>query len=163
MVEVVGLKNLKQRILPPKDQFETRLKVTDGLELKVISPGQHEHLIFKKKTIIKENGAELTLDAYVALQEEIYYVGDYLRFVWHNPYEIYGPPDYVKNEVVGKINAFYFNAVENGILFHLDAYYREYGSQTPFTTSKESFYNPKSIKHPEKLSEDEYTKFLKKS
>ena len=156
----MNLRGLKKRITQ-SDALQTKLKVTENLELCITNPSGRDHLVVTGKTNVVHEKMKFTLDAVVKIGEETYHVGDYIRFVWHNPYEVMGPPDYVKNEVVGKINAFYFDEAMPWIGLGIDAHYREYGTQTPFAQLKERVFLPAQMQHfPEKLSEEEYLRYV---
>lgn len=156
----MNLRGLKKRITQ-SDILQTKLKVTENLELCVTNPSGRDHLVFTGKTKVVHEKMEFTLDAIVKIGEETYHVGDYIRFVWQNPFEVMGPPEYVKNEVIGKINAFYFDEGIPWVGLGIDAYHREYGAHTSFIRSKERIFLPQQIQNfPEKLTEEEYKRYL---
>ena len=150
-----------EKLITQSDELQTKLKVTENLEFCVTNPSGLHHLVCRGATKVVRDKIELTLEATLKMGEETYYVGDYIRFVWHNPYEIYGPPDYEKNEAIGKINAFYFDDERAWVGLNIDAHYREYGTNTPFNKLKHEVFTPQQIKpSSEKLTEEEYQKYL---
>lgn len=141
-------------------------------------------IVFTGKTNVKDNysKAELTIDAFVKFDNDIYRVGDYIGFIYHDDLDLQASEGYIFiQEIAGKIMSIHYKPESEHFTIELaDVCYRrridleiemciQAGVKSPFPAnyqyrpesfkSDKGYYNsfpPAFILNPKKINENEY-------